>query len=292
MNANSLPQTPVIKDWLANAINKLQKADITSARLDAEIILANSIKKPRTYLHAHSNEILENSSAKRADFCLDRRLRHEPIAYILGHKEFFGRRFKVTPDTLIPRPESEDIIESLEKILPKTRQQQLQIKLLDVGTGSGCLGITAKLEFPFLDVILTEISESALSIAKQNANQLGADVKLLKSDLLQNYTDKPDIIVANLPYVDPTWERSPETDFEPHLSLFADENGMMVIKKLIAQSAGLLDAGGYLIIEADPAQHASLIRYAKTCKFKVALINNYTIGFKKLRNTSTDTVKK
>ncbi|HUC96639.1 MAG TPA: peptide chain release factor N(5)-glutamine methyltransferase [Candidatus Saccharimonadales bacterium] len=281
-----------ISEWLDESVAELSGANINTAHLDAEIILSFAIGKNRTYLHAHSDRVLTTKNIKNADNYLARRLQHEPLAYIIGYKEFFGRRFKVTSDTLVPRPESEDIIESLERILLTTDHHQPQFKLLDVGAGSGCLGITAKLEFPFLDVTLIDISENALLIARQNANQLGSDVRFLKSDLLQNYTDKPDIVVANLPYVNPSWERSPETEFEPHLSLFSDENGMMIIKKLIAQSTGLLGGGGYLIIEADPVQHSSLIEYAKTYNFKIAFLNNYTIGFKKLRNASTNTIEK
>jgi release factor glutamine methyltransferase len=252
-----------IKDWLDNAASQLGKAAIVSSRLDAEIILAYSIKKPRTYLHAHSDELLDVKYAKIANSLLSRRLSHEPIAYIVGYKYFYGRKFIVTPDTLIPRPESEDIIVLLKRLLPITTHQSTPIKLVDVGTGCGCLGITAKLELPFIDVSLTDISDSALSIAKQNAEKYGINVNAKTSDLLLNYSDKPDIIIANLPYVYSNWDRSPETNFEPQSALFADDGGLAIIKKLITQTSKILQNRKYLIIEADPTQHNSLIRFAE-----------------------------
>lgn len=274
MNANSLPQTPVIKNWLINAIHQLSSASIVSACLDAEIILAQALGKNRTYLHAHDNEKLDVKTIQTAGVMLSKRLERTPIAYIVGFKEFFGRKFIVNRSTLIPRPESEDIITALSRILPATR-------LVDVGTGSGCLGITAKLEHPELYVTLTDVCIDALKVAKQNAVNLSAEVKIIQSDLLQNINDRPDIIIANLPYVDKTWDRSPETNHEPSLALFAKNHGLATIKKLIAQASDSLAPDGYLIIEADPAQHDTLIGLANKHKFINTNIFNYVVTFEK-----------
>jgi release factor glutamine methyltransferase len=282
MNANLLPQTPTINSWLAKAIAKLHEAGIKSASLDSELILADSIDKPRTYLHAHNDKLLNIKQTRVANSQLARRIRHEPIAYIIENKDFFGRKFIVTPDTLIPRPESEDFIEMLSKILINLKPHQRKIKLVDVGTGSGCLGITAKLEFPFLDVTLTDISKKAILIAKQNAKKYRVNVNIAKGNLLQNYHEKPGIIIANLPYVDESWERSPETDFEPHMAIFADKHGLSVNEQLIVQASDILTDDGYLIIEADPEQHSHLSEYANKHSFKVESTINYIISFKKL----------
>ena len=120
------------------------------------------------------------------------RLEHVPLAYILGYRDFYGRRFTVSPQVLVPRPESEAIIELLKEL-------GVSGKLLDIGTGSGCLGITAKLEIPKLNVILSDISQPALRVAHQNAEKFQADVALIKSNLLRAVTGKFDIIIANLP---------------------------------------------------------------------------------------------
>src|SRR5680860_946121 len=117
MNVNLLPQTPAIKDWLVEASDQLSKADISSTRLDAEIILAHTLHKNRTYLHAHSEQIIDSAHYKNATSSLIQRVNRVPMAYIVGHKEFYGREFIITPATLIPRPESEDIINLLKDCL-------------------------------------------------------------------------------------------------------------------------------------------------------------------------------
>lgn len=279
MSANSQSQTPAIKDWLDNAARKLNDADIPSARLDAEIILANSINHNRTYLHAHSDEIIIQNLLIIANNHLNSRIKRIPIAYILGYKEFYGRKFIVNKSTLIPRPESEDIIDLLKEILPIITSRHT--KIIDIGTGSGCLGITVKLELPETDVTLADISPDALKTAASNAKNLSADVKIIKSDLLQSYTEKPNIIIANLPYVNPEWERSPETNFEPSLALFAEDNGMLLIKKLIDQASNLLALDGYIILESDPEQHKLIIEYAKKYSYNLIHRVRYITVFKR-----------
>ena len=282
MNANSSLQTPAIKDWLNDAYRQLSDIGVPSARLDAEILLAHALNKNRTYLPAHNTDNINKKTLTIADNYLLQRLNRVPTAYIIGYKEFYGRKFIVNPDTLIPRPESEDIITTLKQILPSTIYYlpSTTYYLVDVGTGSGCLGITAKLEFPNLDVTLTDISSSALVIAKKNAIKLSAKVNFVKSDLLITVPEKADIIIANLPYVDKSWERSIETDYEPPLALLADDNGLSIIKKLITSAPNSLKTDGYLIIESDPVQHHILIEHAKKNKLLPVHQLGYIIAFK------------
>jgi release factor glutamine methyltransferase len=271
---------PAINDWLKSATDQLKLRGIDSPRLDAEIILAHTLKKGRTYLHAQPDQTIELSDEEIANSRLDLRLDRMPIAYIVGHKEFFGRQFKVTTATLIPRPESEDIIsavKSLAEINPGLLQTQRE--LIDVGTGSGCLGITLKLELPDFEVTLSDISQPALNVARQNANVLSAKVRTLKSNLLDDYPLKADFIVANLPYVDPAWERSPETDYEPSTALFADNGGIEIMIKLISQAKSNLRLDGYLILEADPEQHPALTIHAKQSGLKYISAHNYCVIF-------------
>lgn len=254
-----------ITDWLHDATIQLVGVGIGSAKLDAEIILAHTIRQGRTYLHAHGDEPLSDRYREIADARLELRLNRTPIAYIIGHKEFYGRQFHVTPATLIPRPESEAIIELLKKHNPHNQSllKEPVRRLVDVGTGSGCLGITAKLELPELEVTLIDISQHALVVASANAKALQANVHTLKSDLLAKYPFSADYIVANLPYVDPAWERSPETSYEPALALFADNNGLQLIDKLLSQAPAHLTPNGLVFIEADLRQHAAIIAVAK-----------------------------
>jgi release factor glutamine methyltransferase len=290
MNANSQPPTPAIKDWLVSANHQLSKIGIPSATLDAEIILEHALEKSRTYLHAHPEQIISTPQYNIANNYLQQRLERVPIAYINGHKEFYGREFNVTQATLIPRPESEDIITILKQLLSSNNYHQPTIKLVDVGTGSGCLGITAKLEFPKLDVTLTDISIKALDIARQNSDILSANVKIIQSDLLQNYPTKPNIIIANLPYVDQAWDRSPETIYEPSLALFAADHGRSIIYKLIDQASKSLVRDGFLIVEADPNQHNSLIEYATKNSFTLTNQLGYIITFR-LNDFSTNAIE-
>ena len=272
-----------IHDWLSEATEDLKKAEIPTAQLDAELILSHTLRAPRTYLHAHpDNEILARER-EIADSRLALRVDRVPLAYIIGHKEFYGRQFIVTPSVLIPRPESEAIIDVLKEALPDTTALLDNTKrLVDVGTGSGCLGITAKLEFPELDVTLTDISRHALAVAEKNAKALHANVTTIRSDLLHSYPLQPAIIIANLPYVDETWERSPETNYEPAAALFARGGGLSFIKRLIVQASQMLPTGGLMLLEADPEQHQAIQAMARTHGFRHVLTRDYCLAFKKI----------
>lgn len=248
-----------IASWVDTATKKLLDAGIASARLDAELILTHTIRKGRTYIHAHGDEEIPPRYLDILDTRLALRLDRTPLAYIIGHKEFYGRLFTVTPATLIPRPESEAMIDLLKEC---TKQTTLPLgdatRLVDVGTGSGCLGTTAKLEFPELEVILLDNSRHALTVAAANAKRLAAEVTTLQSNLLQNYPFEATYILANLPYVGENWEVSPETQHEPQEALYADNDGLALIFRLLEQAPSRLIPGGHLFIEADPRQHAAI----------------------------------
>ncbi len=247
-----------INAWLQAATKEFADAKIPSGQLDAEIILAHTINQHRTWLHAHGDEDIDPRRKDIADARAELRLERVPIAYIIGHKEFYGRRFFVSPATLIPRPESEAFIELLKKhILPHHRQ------LVDVGTGCGCLGITAKLKWPALQVTLLDISRPALLVAKKNAAAHNVDVQIYQSDLLDIYPTKADIVFANLPYVDRNWPLSPDIKTEPEIALFADNDGLALIQQLLNQIPKACSSNALIFIEADPKQHEMVIKYAK-----------------------------
>lgn len=266
--------------WLQQATNELADVMLTSPRLDAEIILAHTIGHPRTWLHAHINDPLDIRHEEIANARIDVRLDHVPIAYIIGHKEFYGRRFSVTTHTLIPRPESEQVIEVLLEATTKDDGPKI---LVDIGTGSGCLGITAKLERPNLEVTLCDISKPALDVAEKNAASLGADVRIMTSNLLSDYPFTPDIALANLPYVAMSWERSPDTAHEPADALFADDNGLALIKKCFDELGHRMNFGGLAIFEADPRQWDEIIDYAASCGFEPVARRKFAASFSKVR---------
>lgn len=254
-----------IDDWLERATTELVRANIPSARLDAELILCHMLGVDRAWLIAHSDDSLARSALSQkggtrreglkeyGEKLLLRRLKHEPIAYLVGYREFYGRNFIVTPDVLIPRPETEVVIDLLT--LPADHAKAL----IDVGTGSGAIAVTAKLTFPHLKVEAVDISDEALAVAKKNAKNFGASVKFYRSDLLEQAGPHYDVVCANLPYVDRKWQVSPEVHAEPDLALYAGDNGLALIKHLIQQASTKQTAGNYLLLEADPRQHDEIV---------------------------------
>lgn len=263
-----------ISEWLMNTTEQFSRSNIPSARLDAELILCHMLGVDRTWLAAHGDESLARAALSHTngvhpggikaygEKLVLGRLKRQPIAYLLGHKEFYGRDFTVNKHVLIPRPETEALIELAKK-------HGLSGNLLDVGTGSGAIGLTLWHELQDISLTLSDISEEALEIARKNAKQLKVKpVRYVTSDLLDHWVvhETPqdfDVIVANLPYVDRSWERSPETDHEPYLALFARDGGLELIKRLIDQAAQLLKSGSYLLLEADPEQHSAIIEHGK-----------------------------
>lgn len=269
-------QQKSISVWLRDATKQLKDIGIESARLDAELILAHTIRRPRTYLHAHLDEEIDERRHDIANARLDLRLERTPLAYIIGHKEFYGRRFAVTPSVLVPRPESETMIEWLleftaEEITPK--------KLIDVGTGSGILGITARLERPNLDVLLTDVDPKALAIAERNADTLDALVQTRRDNLLDSQGYAADYILANLPYVDAAWDdTSPELLHEPQHALYANKGGLKLIEQLIPQLQRWLTPGGVALLEADPTQHTAITDYGTQHQLTPLGSRDYIIG--------------
>lgn len=251
-----------ISTWLKHAAEHLKNAGITSAQLDAELLLANTLRKNRTYLHAHLDEEVDPRRVDIAEARLSLRLDRVPLAYILGKKEFYGREFDVSPSVLVPRPESEEMINMLLKLAPQDNQPRT---LIDVGTGSGCLGITAALELPDnWHIVLSDISPKALSVAEKNAKKLGAKVFTQKQSLLLGQFEKLDCILANLPYVDKDWKNtSPELRHEPSEALYAGEGGLKLIRELIQQAPKHLADQGLLLIEADEEQHQTIIAFGR-----------------------------
>ncbi len=249
-----------ISTWLKHAAEHLKNADITSAQLDAELLLANTLRKNRTYLHAHLDEEIDPRRVDIAEARLSLRLDRVPLAYILGEKEFYGRNFSVSPSVLVPRPESEEMINLLLKLAPRDDRPRT---LIDIGTGSGCLGITAALELSdSWHVVLSDISSKAISVAEKNAKKLGAKVFTQKQSLLLGQFEKLDCVLANLPYVDKDWKNtSPELRHEPPEALYAGEGGLKLIRELIHQAPKHMTDQGLLFIEADEEQHQTIIAF-------------------------------
>jgi release factor glutamine methyltransferase len=263
--------------WLSNAEKALTKAGIPSARLDALILLEDTLNKDRSWILAHPEHNLSASIAKILDRLVNRRKKGEPLAYIRGFIEFYGRKFSVTPAVLIPRPETEAVIELAKRLdIPKDPD------VIDVGTGSGCIAISLKLERPSWSVYATDISKKTLSIARRNAKALKADVSFHEADLLNLdiLPPSPSLITANLPYVDTSWETQ-GIDYEPPVALYASDDGLEIIKRLVIQASTSQDSGAYIVLEADPCQHDDIIAYAHLQGYSWYASEGYVIVLQK-----------
>ena len=248
-----------VKDWLQQG----SKAAKTVSPLDKELILCyNGLGVDRLQLILRADEELLPAVQARIDADLARRAAGEPLAYILGWREFYGRKFSITPDVLIPRPETESLVDCVLESVPPGAATHI----LEIGTGSGVIAITLKLERPTIEVTATDISPQALQLARRNAQELGATVQFLKSDLLASRklpSTPPAAIVANLPYVDRDWSwTSPELSYEPEAALYAADGGLAVIKRLIQQTAQKYPRVP-LILESDPSQQAAIVAFGR-----------------------------
>lgn len=247
------------EQWLAMATKSLQTSDISTARLDALVLLSHVTRLGKAQILARPEAMLPKNQRIRIDALLARRAQHEPIAYITGTKEFYGREFAVTTDVLVPRPESESFIDLLKKH-PPTKSQSL----LDIGTGSGILAISAKKEFPALAVYATDVSDQALEVAKHNATNHHTKIHFVQSDLFANVTGTFDYIFANLPYVPTTLTVSREVQAEPSLAVFSGADGLDHIRRFVSQVPTYCAAGAYICIESLLSQHADIAAICRT----------------------------
>jgi len=266
-----------INNWLQISKSQLEASGNTSSRLDCLILLELILKKDRSMILSHLEDEITQEQQAELKVLLTRRIQHEPIAYIRGYSEFYGRNFFVSPMVLIPRPESEDIITMLKTLdLPK------KPNIADVGTGSGALAISASIELPLATVDAYDISESALHIARKNATSLGAVVHFTKQDLLSRPLALYDVVIANLPYVSKEQTISPDTKHEPAIALFSDDDGLAHIKRLFTQlNDAVVSKDGYLLIEAEPRQHERIISNGLNHGFKITKIEGFILLFQK-----------
>ena len=202
-----------------------------------------------------------------------------PLAYLEGFTWFYGRKFLITPNVLIPRPETEDIITA-----SKTLCRESPCKILDLGTGSGIIAITLALEIPKAIITATDISKAALKIAHQNAtlHNISNQIQFIHSNLFQGSTlknQKYNIIAANLPYVDQSWPWLDHQSLahEPTIALFAPDHGLAIIKKFLTTANNHLKPNGHILLEADPSQHAQIIQFANRHHLKHVNTKNYIL---------------
>lgn len=274
----------IIEKWL-----KLAKQKISA--LDAELIALVGLAEilpagvDRSYIFAHQDTEISQKHQDMLDEMLARRVRGEPLAYILGFREFYGRNFVVNKAVLIPRPETESLVE-----LAKGLDLPYRPRFVEVGTGSGCIAITLALEFPQAEVLAIDAYVKALDVAAENNLRLEGRVHLVQSNLLRDLSlpedvREFDVLVANLPYVDPNWDwlDADGLAFEPKTALFAaKEHGLSFYKRLLRElrNGHVLNVR-YLIFEADPCQHEELVEFVGKKGYDLARIDGYGLLFEK-----------
>ncbi len=260
-----------IAGFLAISTKTLSEAGIASARLDSELILAHILRRSREWLLAHDATALTQPQQQQARQLLLQRTQRQPIAYLTGRRDFYGHSFLVNEQVLVPRPESEVILAMLDELMQANHPRMV----LDVGTGSGCLAISIKLAHPDLAVSACDISKSALLVARRNAARLlpsGQQIKFYQSDLLSDLPvgSQFDLIVANLPYLSPGQDGlSPELAYEPAIALYADDDGLSLIKQLITTAPAHLTPRGYLLLEMNTDQIETVVSYATGYRYQV-----------------------
>jgi len=224
----------------------LEDGGIVAPRLTAEVLLSHSLHCERVYLYAHPEQELKEVEWIHYGRYLHERLQGKPTQYITKRQEFYGREFRVTPDVLIPRPETEHVVEVALRVAKDAS------RIVDIGTGSGALAVTLQFETGAA-VCATDISPAAATVAAQNAARLGARVGVVICDLIDAIADgSVDLLVSNPPYV-PAAQREglqrEVRDWEPHVALFAGESGFELYDRIIADAGRVLRAGGWLVME-------------------------------------------
>ncbi len=249
-----------IRTAIAQGADLLLGAQVSEPRLTAELLLCHALGgRERSYLFAHPEQALREVEWIHYGRYLDQRMRGKPLQYITHRQEFFARDFLVTPDVLIPRPETELLVETVLKAGQRER-------VIDAGTGSGAIAVTLALESKSR-VIASDISLAALAVARANAERHHAPVEFVAADLLAPFeAESANVIVSNPPYV-PARDRDSlqreVRDWEPHIALFGGESGLDIYRRLLPEAARVLKPGGILAVEIGLGQSAAVVEMAQ-----------------------------
>jgi len=235
-----------VQKALRHACRRLEEGAVPVPRLTAEVLLCHALHCERSHLYAHPEERLSEAAQRSFEGYLAERLQGKPTQYITRRQEFYGREFHVTPDVLIPRPETEHVVEAALAVGRDARG------ILDVGCGSGAIAVTLSLEVG-RPVWASDISEAALAVAAENARRLGAQVQFFASDVMEAVAGRSlDLVVSNPPYV-PLGEEAglqrEVRDWEPRTALFSGPRGLDMYRRLVADAARVLRPGGWLVLE-------------------------------------------
>jgi release factor glutamine methyltransferase len=290
--ATEEPSTPAAEVWTVQRIllwttSFLRQRGVESARLEAELLLSHARKCPRIRLYMDLETQVTDDERARMREMVQRRAKREPLAYIVGNKEFYGRNFVVGAGVLIPRPETETLVDVCLEHLPR----DVSSEVIEVGFGAGCVAITIALQRELCRVKATDLSSAAMRIATQNCERYGlADrVTLLQDDALEPFLKDAetlyDGLVSNPPYVcDGEWaELQPEVGLhEPREALLAGEDGLNVVRKIATGAARILKTGAFIALELDPAQCETVAELLTNSGFRNARIRRDLSGLNRI----------
>ena len=252
-----------IKDNLNISGELLMKSGSPDSRLEAEILLRHVLKIDRATMFSNLENILDSKQENDIAELVQRRLANEPLSYITGTREFYSLDFQITSDVLIPRQETETLVDEVIKIAKEN-----PLKIVDVGTGSGAIAIALAVNLPLAKIIATDISVDALHVAESNTkmNDVFSRINLKQGNLLDVLDEKVDVIVSNPPYIpsDQIEHLQPEVKKEPHIALDGGSDGLEYIRKLIGNCSEKLNNNGHIFIEIDPSQSEEVLEIADT----------------------------
>ena len=264
--------------FLREATKHLAASGIGTARLDCLVLLEDILMTDRAILLAHPETKLKAPQLAALQKAIVRRSRHEPLGYIRGKAPFYKRLFVVNKNVLVPRPESESII-NLLLCIPLAREDSV-LHIADIGTGSGCLGITAGLELPHSKVTLCDIDPAALNIAVHNAHVHALTVNVRQTNLINDLRDERlDIILTNLPYVRGGQSINNAAAHEPSLALFGGKDGLQLYRQFWQELAHRAQKPLHVITESFPAQHKAQAALARTANYQLVLAEGFAQHF-------------
>jgi release factor glutamine methyltransferase len=241
-----------IVEVLKLSTDYLQKHGSDSPRLDAEVLLAHTLRLRRLDLYLKFDRPLVDPELTAYRALVARRSKGEPVAYLVGHKEFMGLDFDVTPDVLVPNPDTEVLVQRAVAI---SREAERPLRVADVGTGSGCIAIAVAHYAQNTEVWASDVSRAALAVATRNVvkHQMEERVHLVCGDLMQPLPGGFDLVCANLPYVNAGASLPAEVTAQPARALYAERNGAALVERLLGEAPPRLQAGGRLLAELDPS---------------------------------------
>jgi len=251
-------QKKTVLKILNKSIDQLKKYNIENPQLNAELIISHVLDMNKANLYLNSKDILDNEKSDIIEQFIIRRTKHEPLQYILGETEFYGCKIKVNPDVLIPRPETELLVEKLV--------QENVNSILEIGTGSGAIAIALAKQMKNVQIEATDISEKDLNTARQNGELNNVSINFIQSDIFENIKNKYDIIVSNPPYISKKEydNLAPEIkDYEPEISLLAKEEGLFYYKKIFENAKDYLTEKGKIYFEIGYNQAEKIKEIAK-----------------------------